>query len=81
MQLDPSAFARAMKVKRAERGWNQQDLSKASNVPMASIARYETGMHTPGLDKACAIANAFGCSLDEMVKTKHRSFTSARRSR
>ncbi len=78
MVLDPKAFARAMKVKRVERDWSQQDLSKASNVPVNSIARYETGAHTPGLDKACAIANAFDCSLDEMVRAR-RSFGASRR--
>ena len=44
----------------------QEELAKRSGVDLNSIARYETGSVTPGLDKAVALANALGVTLDDL---------------
>lgn len=67
MSYDPEVLTRAMKVKRAERGWTQADLAEAASVGIDAVKRYETGSSTPSFSAMCSIADAFGCSLDEFV--------------
>lgn len=67
MTYDPEVLTRAMKVKRAERGWTQADLANASRVSLDAIKRYETGSSTPNFAAMCDLADAFGCSLDDFV--------------
>ena len=62
IQTSDSEMARNLKVERAKRGWSQEDLAEASGVGQNSIARYEMGGTTPGLDQAFKIASALGCS-------------------
>lgn len=44
----------------------QEELAERSGVDKNSIARYEMGGTTPGLDKAVALANALGVTLDDL---------------
>lgn len=72
MPLDIGKMAHVMKVKRAINGWNQAELAKASGVSQAAIAKYESEAYTPGFDAACKIADAFGCTLDELAGREAR---------
>lgn len=67
MSYSNEKVARNLKVERAKHGWSQEDLAEASGVGQNSIARYEMGGTTPGLDQAFKIASALGCSIDVIV--------------
>ena len=67
MSYSNEKVARNLKVERAKRGWSQEDLAEASGVGQNSIARYEMGGTTPGLDQAFKIALALGCSIDAIA--------------
>lgn len=67
MRYSNGKVARNLKIERVKRGWSQERLAEASGVAQNSIARYEMGGTTPGLDKAFEIASAMGCSIDALV--------------
>ena len=68
--FDKEYFSRKMKVKRAESGWTQEDLAKASGISHASIASYESGRTTPSFDAVISLANAFNCLTDDFWTRK-----------
>lgn len=68
MTYSNETFAHRLKVARAEAQMSQADLAAASGVDQNSIARYELGSVTPGLDKVYALAIALGTDLDSLVK-------------
>lgn len=59
-------FAERLKATRTEKHLSQADLAKAVGVSAATISSYETtnGAKIPSLDKAAAIAERLGISLD-----------------
>lgn len=61
-------FAHRLKVARVEAKMTQADLADASGVDQNSIARYEMGSVTPGLDKVYALAIALGTDLNTLVE-------------
>lgn len=65
-KYDNATFAHRLKVARVDARLTQEGLSKKSGIDVNSIARYETGSVTPGLDKAVALANALGATLDDL---------------
>lgn len=67
MTYSNETFAHRLKVARAEARMTQADLEAASGVDQNSIARYELGTVTPGLDKVYALAVALGTDLDSLV--------------
>lgn len=67
MSYDNGTFARNLKIERARRGWNQRDLADAAGIGFNTVARYEMGVHTPGLDNALALARALETSIDALV--------------
>jgi transcriptional regulator with XRE-family HTH domain len=53
---------------RTKRGWDIQDLVKASGVSYQSLWRIERGQHKePGVFTAAKIAKALGCSVDYLA--------------
>ena len=67
IEYENERVARNLKVERAKHGWSQDDLAKESGVGQNSVARYEMGGTTPGLDQAYKLAKALGCSIDALV--------------
>jgi transcriptional regulator with XRE-family HTH domain len=61
---------------RAARGllnWNQKDLAKAAYIGVATLKRFENGVHTPIHNNMAAICKAFedaGIEFIERSKTK-----------
>lgn len=53
-----------LKVLRAERDWNQQDLADALGVSRQSVNAIETGKYDPSLPLAFRIADLFGLSIE-----------------
>ena len=47
------------------------ELSKASGVSRVSINRYELGKRVPDVIAAQKIAEALGCTIDDLVKKRH----------
>ena len=70
MPFNADYFARALKVKRAEKGWNQSELAEASGVSLGAIARYEMGANKPTFETVCEIADALDCDTDEFWDRK-----------
>ena len=66
MTYSNETFAHRLKVARAEARMKQSDLAEASGVDVNSIARYELGTVTPGLDKVYALAIALGTDLNTL---------------
>jgi putative transcriptional regulator len=53
-----------LKVLRAERDWNQQDLAEALGVSRQSVNAIETGKYDPSLPLAFRIADVFGMPIE-----------------
>ena len=55
-----------LKVLRAERDWNQQDLADALGVSRQSVNAIETGKYDPSLPLASRIADLFSLQIEEI---------------
>jgi len=53
-----------LKVLRAERDWNQQDLADALGVSRQSVNAIETGKYDPSLPLAVRIADLFALPIE-----------------
>lgn len=53
-----------LKVLRAERDWNQQDLADALGVSRQSVNAIETGKYDPSLPLAFRIADLFDLPIE-----------------
>ena len=53
-----------LKVLRAERDWNQQDLADALGVSRQSVNAIETGKYDPSLPLAFRIAHLFALPIE-----------------
>ena len=67
MAYDNAEFGHRLMVCRNDRKLSQDELAVKSGVSKDNIARYETGLNKPGLDKAYALAAALDVTLDELV--------------
>lgn len=65
MSYSSSHMARTLKVKRTERGWNQEQLAEAAGLSKSAIARYEAELNAPSFDAVCKLADALGCDTDD----------------
>lgn len=72
MGFSADFFSRQLKVKRAEKGWNQNELADASGVSLGAIARYEMCANRPTFETVCELANALGCSTDDFWEREER---------
>lgn len=57
-----------LKILRAERDWNQQDLAEALGVSRQSVNAIETGKYDPSLPLAFKIADLFGLTIEEIFQ-------------
>jgi putative transcriptional regulator len=55
-----------LKVLRAERGWNQQDLADRLGVSRQSVNAIETGKYDPSLPLAFRIAELFALPIEDI---------------
>jgi putative transcriptional regulator len=55
-----------LKVLRAERDWNQQDLADALGVSRQSVNAIETGKYAPSLPLAFRIADLFDQRIEDI---------------
>ena len=55
-----------VKALRSDRGWTQEQLASAVGVSRQSINSIERDRYVPSLPLAMLLAEAFGCSLEEV---------------
>lgn len=55
-----------LKVLRAERGWNQQQLAEALGVSRQSVNAIETGKYDPSLPLAFRVADVFAMPIEQI---------------
>lgn len=55
-----------LKILRAERSWNQQDLAERLGVSRQSVNAIETGRYDPSLPLAFRIADLFECRIEDV---------------
>ena len=65
--FDKDAFAHRLKVLRAERRMNQSELAEASGLTLSLVSKYETCQNVPGADNLCALAEALGCTPNDLL--------------
>ena len=61
-------FGAAIKAARIQSGLTQFDIAEETGLPVHVIRRIEQGVQRINLSEAAAIAEALGCSLDELVE-------------
>ena len=49
---------------------SQQELATKLGVDRSSVAKWETGAHTPRTDKLRKLAEVLNCSLEDLVPEK-----------
>ncbi len=57
-----------IKVKRNEKNYTQEDLSKLLHVSRSTISSWEVGRTYPDLEMVVKIGNLLGITLDELLK-------------
>ena len=66
MAYEDMDFGKRLRRIRRAADITQEQLAAATGIDAGSITRYETGAVTPGLDKAYALAEALGVTLDDL---------------
>ena len=61
-------IAENIRKHREAAGLSQKELAVKVAVEQGSISKFENGIKTPSIAMGKAIANALGCSLDELVE-------------
>lgn len=63
-----SALGRALKLRRTDRQWSRQTLSRESGVSYATICRIELDGHGPSLRVLESLAQALETSTSELLE-------------
>lgn len=76
MKYDKDVFAARIRMRRAELGMTQEELSELSGISMPTICIYEGGSDglrggfVPGADRLCALAHALRTTPNYLVGWK-----------
>ena len=60
-----------LKEMRKRAGMSVLDVQKALNVSDAAVYYWENGTTMPTVDKLIKLAELFGCTIDELVKSEN----------
>lgn len=55
-----------LRERRGERGWSQAELARRVDVSRQTINALETGKYDPSLPLAFALADLFGCLIEDL---------------
>lgn len=66
-QLVPS-YGSAIRATREKYGYSRETLAFRASISPRYLAMIELGQRNPGLDCLIAIANALGCTTDELIR-------------
>lgn len=58
----------SIRTKRVAAKLTQAELAKRLGVYQGAVSQWESGMTNPKLDKLKAMAELFGCTLDELLR-------------
>lgn len=65
-----------LKQIRKNAGWsNADDFAQYVEIPAKTYRNYEQGVRKIGLDVACKLCNALGCTLEDLVGMENRTTT------
>lgn len=56
----------AVRERRTERSWTQQDLAERLEVSRQTVNAIETGKYDPSLPLAFKLAKLFGCRVEDL---------------
>lgn len=54
---------------RRARNMTQKALAEAVGVSQGSVAQWEIGLCKPSVDNLVALANLFGCTVDDLLRS------------
>lgn len=60
-------FAQNLLYHMQSRGMSQRDLAERTDLTQASISRYASAQQMPGIKAVVNMANALGCSTDDLI--------------
>lgn len=66
MAYDNEVTAAELRSRRARLRWSRDQLAEKSGICKASLSDYETGKTVPLLSNAYALAEALGCSINDL---------------
>lgn len=66
MNYSNEALASNLRAERARSDLSQEELAARSGVSAASLIKYESGEMTPGIDKIVSMAEALGCTPNDL---------------
>lgn len=67
MKFSKDEFGANLRAARARADMSQQQLANKVGLSAASIISYEHGSRLPGVDKAYALAQALGCTPNDLI--------------
>ena len=67
MSFSMSTLAANIRAERARADISQEELAERANVSAAAVLSYESGTYVPGTDKLAAIAEALGCTPNDLL--------------
>lgn len=67
MAFDKNVFAAKLRGKRAEADITQDELAKRAGISQTSVCKYEDGGALPRADKLFALAEALGCTPNDLI--------------
>ena len=56
---------------RKRQKWTQEELAKRIGVERSAVAKWESGKSQPQTARLVALAEIFGCSVDELLGRKY----------
>lgn len=65
--FDKTVFATKLRRKRRDRDISQVALAEKVGLSQDAIVKYESGGYVPGSDKVYALAEALGCTPNELM--------------
>lgn len=66
MTFSKTVFADELRMRRLKLRMSQDELAKASGLTADLIWKYENAGHVPGADKVFALAEALGCTPNDL---------------
>jgi transcriptional regulator with XRE-family HTH domain len=64
------AMSERLQRLRQRAGLSQSQLARAAGIPIRTLQEWEQARRSPGLEAAGRIADALGCTLDELAGRK-----------
>ncbi len=69
MEIDIDIVRENIRQLRKQKGWTQAQLAEKLKVSPDTIQKWETLRNKPSVEDVCALADIFGITTDELLKT------------